>query len=110
MDWSYSHNTRNFTANEGDEACIWECRDNHFGAIFALTRRVGTTLTCSCAFPGSFDPAKMVHPTFCHIYDQESQSQHDYYNVNCVTDLDDGGSLTVRLLSYKRKQLSKEGK
>jgi len=95
VDWSRSHNARNFTAAlEGDSACIWECRDNHMGAIFALTRIVGAVRTCSCGFPGSFDLNKMVDPEFCQIFKEEHgiKKDHDYYNVNCVTDLDDGGS------------------
>ena len=69
------------------------------GAIFALTRVVGTARTCSCGFPGSFDLNKMVDPEFCHIFQEEDggKNDHDYYNVNCVTDLDDGGSTIVSI-------------
>ena len=40
----------------------------------------------------------MVLPTFCHL-NQEHQAtsvldQHGYYNVNCVTDLDEDGGNT----------------
>ena len=69
------------------------------GAIFALTRVVGTVRTCSCGFPGSFDLNKMVDPQFCHIFQEEDggKNDHDYYDVNCVTDLDDGGSTIVSI-------------
>ena len=35
----------------------------------------------------------MVDPEFCDIYKEEHDTKHDhdYYDVNCVTDLDDGG-------------------
>lgn len=91
MDWSHTHNTRNFSKLEGDSACIWECRDNHLGSIFALTRKVEGILTCSCGFPGSFLLGKMVDPEFCDLFHQEMEVEDDYYNVNCVTDLDDDG-------------------
>ena len=64
------------------------------GSIFALTRIVGNVRTCSCGFPGSFNLDEMVDPEFCKIFKDEhgDKNDHDYYNVNCVTDLDDGGS------------------
>ena len=67
------------------------------GSIFALTRIVGNVRTCSCGFPGSFDLNKMVDPEFCQIFEEEHGvgNDHDYYNVNCVTDLDDGGFTIV---------------
>ena len=69
------------------------------GSIFALTRIVGNVRTCSCGFPGSFNLDEMVDPEFCKIFKEEHgvKNDHDYYNVNCVTDLDDGGS-TVSLV------------
>ena len=89
---------RNFSLENSDASCIWECRDNHLGSIFALTRVVENVLTCSCGFPGSFDLDKMVLPTFCHlnqpIQEPTELDQHGYYNVNCVTDLDEDGGDT----------------
>ena len=72
------------------------------GAIFALTRIVGAVRTCSCGFPGSFDLNKMVDPEFCQIFKEEHgiNKDHDYYNVNCVTDLDDGGNTIVCIINY----------
>ena len=103
VDWTRTHNTRNFSANaDGDSACIWECLDNHLGSIFALTRQVDSILTCSCGYPGSFDLDKMVTSEFCHVFEQVNQAgggeQSDYYDVHCVSDLDDGTGGPVRTL------------
>ena len=78
------------------------------GAIFALTRIVGSVRTCSCGFPGSFDLNKMVDPEFCQIFKEEHgiKKDHDYYNVNCVTDLDDGGSTIVCIKSILSSVIS----
>ena len=103
IDWTRTHNTRNFSANaDGDSACIWECLDNHLGSIFALTRHVDSILTCSCGYPGSFDLDQMVTSEFCHVFEQVNQAgggeQSDYYDVHCVSDLDDGNGGPVRTL------------
>ena len=102
IDWSYAHNVRNFSLEEtkNDASCIWECRDNHLGSLFSLTREVDNVLTCSCGFPGSFNLDKLVLPTFCHLGGGHREAELGYYRVNCVTDLDEdgGGSNTVRLI------------
>lgn len=90
VDWDFTHNVRNFSLSEtdgGESGCIWECRENHLGSIFALTRRLlpGNILTCTCGFSQAFNLNKMVSPEFCQA------KNLDYYNVNCVTDLDEDG-------------------
>jgi len=95
IDWSYAHNVRNFSMEENNDAsCIWECRDSHLGSLFALTRVVDNVLTCSCGFPGSFNLDKLVSPTFCHMGGGHQEADLGYYNVNCVTDLDEDGGDT----------------
>ena len=96
IDWSYAHNVRNFSMEDSNDAsCIWECRDSHLGSLFALTRVVDNVLTCSCGFPGSFNLDKLVSPTFCHMGAGHQEADLGYYNVNCVTDLDEDGGNTV---------------
>ena len=55
-----------------------ECRDNHMGAIFALTRIVDNVRTCSCGFPGSFDLNKIVDSEFCQIFKEENGIKKDH--------------------------------
>ena len=81
--------------DNNDASCIWECRDSHLGSLFALTRVVDNVLTCSCGFPGSFNLDKLVSPTFCHMGGGHQEADLGYYNVNCVTDLDEDGGNTV---------------
>ena len=74
------------------------------GSIFSLTRKVENVLTCSCGFPGSFELGKMVLPTFCQLNEeQKSAEDHDYYHVNCVTDLDEDGGDTNTVSEQLRR-------
>ena len=102
IDWKHTHNVRNFSisqGNIGESGCIWECKDNHIDSIFALTRKVGDVLTCSCAYANAFDFDKMVLPEFCQLNDDQvakDSSNSDFYHINCVTDLDEGNGISVR--------------
>ena len=102
IDWKHTHNVRNFSisqGNIGESGCIWECKDNHIDSIFALTRKVGDVLTCSCAYANAFDFDKMVLPEFCQLNDDQvakDSSNSDFYHINCVTDLDEGNGILVR--------------
>ncbi len=90
MSWEHAHNVRNFSITDGNKAsaCIWECRDNHIGSMFAMTRKVGDILTCSCGYPLAFEVERLVKKEFCHLLEDK---EDDFYHVNCVTDLDPGG-------------------
>ena len=102
IDWKHAHNVRNFSisqGNVGESGCIWECKDNHVDSIFALTRRVGDVLTCSCAYANAFNFDMMVLPEFCQLNDDQvakDSSDSDFYHLNCVTDLDEGNGISVR--------------
>ena len=102
IDWKHTHNVRNFSisqGNIGESGCIWECKDNHIDSIFALTRKVGDVLTCSCAYTNAFNFDKMVLPEFCQLNDDQvakDSSNSDFYHINCVTDLDEGNGILVR--------------
>ena len=61
-------------------------------SIFALTRILGNIQTCSCGYPKAFDLDAMVLPEFCQLFDDGTGQKSDYYHVNCVTDLLDGGN------------------
>ena len=54
-----------------------------------MSKIVGNRLTCSCAYPQAFHAKEMVKPEYCAMLNEADPSNHDYYTINCVTDLDD---------------------
>ena len=50
--------------------------------------------TCSCAYPDAFEPDKVVGQPFCAKLSADAKKKtSEYYEVNCVNDLDpDGGT------------------
>ena len=63
--------------------------------MYALTRVTGQVLTCSCGYGRVLDPDSMVDPEFCGMLDT---AVSNYYDVNCVTDLDANGGPIVSLI------------
>ena len=57
--------------------------------MFSLSKVVGNRLTCSCGYTQAFHVEEMVEPAYCEMLTKFDATNHDYYMVNCVSDLDD---------------------
>ena len=61
-----------------------------------MTRLTGQIQTCSCGYGRLLDPSVLVEPEFCSMNDPTA----NYYNVNCVTDLDHNGGPVVSVQGF----------
>ncbi|XP_023344501.1 uncharacterized protein LOC111713792 [Eurytemora carolleeae] len=84
LNWTLDINLKSFNRSERFE-CIWDCQKYDKTTTLAVTRLIGSTVTCSCLQNTTIQREDVISTKFCSNLELDTS-----YYVHCSADLNPG--------------------